>query len=216
LTKLQPGGRRGGGAQALAANAEAAYASFLANQLARLPLHDPREDRPFQTEEGVSLFNGVRDAAPDGWGQHLMYKAMDNRTPTEADLILASSDYRVGALAFSPTPERPVRLTRWGDGDAAGEIFSLEAFAEAVERAQEVDQLDENLRRLLTAGSSLGGARPKGSTELNANPGSPNSRPKTTPSRSCESNSPRWAWRPSAAWTYRRRTFARPSAATSI
>jgi serine/threonine-protein kinase HipA len=135
-----------------------------------LPLHAPREDRTYQTEEGFSLFNGVRDAAPDGWGQYLMYKAMDNRTPTEADLILASSDYRVGALAFGPTPERPVRITPWGDGDAAGETFSLEALAEAVERAQEVDLLDENLRRLLTAGSSLGGARPKGSTELDGQP----------------------------------------------
>ena len=131
-----------------------------------LPLHDPREDRLFQTEEGFSLFNGVRDAAPDSWGQYLMYKAMDNRTPTAADLVLASSDHRVGALAFGPTPARPVRITPWGDGDAPGETFSLEALAEAVERVQEVDLLDENLRRLLTAGSSLGGARPKGSTEL--------------------------------------------------
>ena len=73
-------------------------------------------------------------------------------------------------MAFGPTPERPVRITPWGDGDAAEETFSLEALAEAVERAQEVDLLDENLRRLLTAGSSLGGARPKGSTELDGQP----------------------------------------------
>lgn len=135
-----------------------------------LPLHDPGEDRLFRTEEGFSLFNGVRDAVPDGWGQYLMYKAMDNRTPTEADLVLASSDHRVGALAFGPTPARPVRITPWSGGDAPGETFSLEALAEAVERVQDVERLDETLRRLLTAGSSLGGARPKGSTELDGHP----------------------------------------------
>jgi serine/threonine-protein kinase HipA len=135
-----------------------------------LPLHASGENRTFQTEEGFSLFNGVRDAAPDGWGRYLMFKAMDDRTPTDADLILASSDQRVGALAFGPTPERPVRITPWGDGDAPGETFSLEALAEAVERVQDVDHLDENLRRLLTAGSSLGGARPKGVTELDGRP----------------------------------------------
>jgi serine/threonine-protein kinase HipA len=135
-----------------------------------LPLPAPGDDRLFRTEEGFALFNGIRDAAPDGWGRYLMYKAMDDRTPTDADLILASSDQRVGALAFGPTPERPARITPWGDGDAPGETFSLEALAEAVERVQEVDLLDENLRRLLTAGSSLGGARPKGATELDGQP----------------------------------------------
>ncbi|MCA6274659.1 HipA domain-containing protein, partial [Phenylobacterium sp.] len=135
-----------------------------------LPLHDPATQRTFRTEEGFAVFGGVRDAAPDGWGQYLMYKAMGDRLPSDIDLILASGDYRVGALAFGPTPERPKRMTPWGDGDAPGEHFSLEELAEAVERAQHVDQLDENLRRLLTAGSSLGGARPKAATELDGQP----------------------------------------------
>jgi serine/threonine-protein kinase HipA len=95
-----------------------------------------------------------------------MYKAMGDRTPTDTDLILASGDYRVGALAFGPTPQRPERITPWGDGDAPGEHFTLAELAEAAERAQHVDELDENLRRLLTAGSSLGGARPKAATEI--------------------------------------------------
>lgn len=135
-----------------------------------LPLHHPATQRTFRTEEGFAVFGGIRDAAPDGWGQYLMYKAMGDRLPSDIDLILASGDYRVGALAFGPTPERPKRMTPWGDGDAPGEHFSLEELAEAVERAQHVDQLDENLRRLLTAGSSLGGARPKAATELDGQP----------------------------------------------
>lgn len=130
-----------------------------------LPLHDSGQSQTFRTQEGFAVFGGIRDAAPDGWGQYLMYKAMGDRTPSEIDLILASGDHRVGALAFGPTLERPERLTPWGDGNAPGEYFTLEELAEAAERAQHVELLDDNLRRLLT-GSSLGGARPKAVTEI--------------------------------------------------
>lgn len=131
-----------------------------------LQLPDPGVTHTFRTEEDFTNFSGIRDAAPDGWGQYLMYKAMDDRLPTEADLLLASGDHRVGALAFGPTPESPQRITPWGEGDAPGEHFELAELAEAAERAQDVDHLDENLRRLLTAGSSLGGARPKAGTDI--------------------------------------------------
>lgn len=135
-----------------------------------LPLHDSGISRTFRTEEGFAVFGGIRDAAPDGWGQYLMYKAMGDRLPSEIDLILASGDYRVGALAFGPTAERPERVTPWGDGNAPGEHFTLEELSDAAERAQHVDQLDDNLRRLLTAGSSLGGARPKAATDIDGQP----------------------------------------------
>ena len=46
----------------------------------------------------------------------------------------------------------------------------MEELAEAAERAQHVDELDENLRRLLTAGSALGGARPKAATDIGGQP----------------------------------------------
>ena len=136
----------------------------------QLPLPEPGQNIVFRTEEGFSVFNGIRDAAPDGWGRYLMYKALDDREPTEAEILLASGDYRVGALAFGPTPAGPQRLTPWGDGAAPGEHFTLEELAAAVERVQSVDELDDNLRRLLTAGSSLGGARPKAATEVVGQP----------------------------------------------
>ena len=135
-----------------------------------LPLHDTGTRQTFRTEEGFAVFGGIRDAAPDGWGQYLMYKAMGDRLPSEADLILASGDYRVGALAFGPTPGQPERITPWGEDHAPGEHFTLQELADAADRAQQVDQLDENLRRLLMAGSSLGGARPKASTEIEGQP----------------------------------------------
>lgn len=137
----------------------------------QLPLPNPgAADLLFRTEEGFANFNGVRDAAPDGWGRYLMYKALDDRVPSEAEILLASGDDRVGALAFGPTPQAPRRITPWGDGDAPGERFTLEELAEAVERVQSIEDMDDNLRRLLTAGSSLGGARPKAATDIEGRP----------------------------------------------
>ena len=135
-----------------------------------LPLHEAGTSRTFRTEEGFAVFGGIRDAAPDGWGQYLMYKAMGDRLPSEIDLILASGEHRVGALAFGPTSAQPERITPWGGGSAPGEEFTLAELAEAAERAQHVDELDENLRALLAAGSSLGGARPKAATKIGDQP----------------------------------------------
>ncbi len=135
-----------------------------------LPLHEAGTSRTFRTEEGFAVFGGIRDAAPDGWGQYLMYKAIGDRLPSEIDLILASGEHRVGALAFVPTSAQPERITPWGDGPAPGEEFTLAELAEAAERAQHVDELDENLRALLAAGSSLGGARPKAATKIGEQP----------------------------------------------
>ena len=135
-----------------------------------LPLHEAGTSRTFRTEEGFAVFGGIRDAAPDGWGQYLMYKAMGDRLPSEIDLILASGEHRVGALAFGPTSAQPERITPWGGGSAPGEEFTLAELAEAAERAQHVDELDENLRALLAAGSSLGGARPKAATKIGEQP----------------------------------------------
>ena len=135
-----------------------------------LPLHEAGTSRTFRTEEGFAVFGGIRDAAPDGWGQYLMYKAMGDRLPSEIDLILASGEHRVGALAFGPTSAQPERITPWGGGPAPGEEFTLAELAEAAERAQHVDELDENLRALLAAGSSLGGARPKAATKIGEQP----------------------------------------------
>ncbi|WP_390550858.1 type II toxin-antitoxin system HipA family toxin [Qipengyuania sp. MTN3-11] len=135
-----------------------------------LPLHEAGTSRTFRTEEGFAVFGGIRDAAPDGWGQYLMYKAMGDRLPSEIDLILASGEHRVGALAFGPTSAQPERITPWGGGPAPGEEFTLAELAEAAERAQHVDELDENLRALLAAGSSLGGARPKAAAKIGDQP----------------------------------------------
>jgi len=139
---------------------------------AALPLQEP-DAAPwtFRTAEGFNLFNGIRDAAPDGWGRYLMHKAAGKENLEDFDYLVASGDHRVGALAFGPDPTGgPKRIAPWGEGDAHGEQLDLAALVEAVEHVQSVDHLDSKFRRFLEAGSSLGGARPKAATDHRGGP----------------------------------------------
>jgi serine/threonine-protein kinase HipA len=132
----------------------------------QLPLHDSDVDREYVTPEGFALFNGIRDASPDMWGRHFMDRAAGGRPLTEFDYLVATGDTRVGALAFGPDLSGPRRIWPWSEG-AEGEDFDLAEMLEAV-RELDADDADDFLppkhRRFLARGSSLGGARPKGTT----------------------------------------------------
>jgi serine/threonine-protein kinase HipA len=139
---------------------------------AALPLPDPSAaDQSFRTAQDFALFNGIRDAAPDGWGRYLIAKAAGAEPLEEFDYLIASGDHRVGALAFGSDPTGgPKRIAPWGDTETPDEHLDLAALLEAAERVQSVDRLDPSLRPFLEAGSSLGGARPKAATERNGTP----------------------------------------------
>jgi serine/threonine-protein kinase HipA len=133
----------------------------------QLPLHDATEIRPYLAPEGFALFNGIRDAAPDGWGRHLMDRAAGARVLTEFDYLVATGDDRVGALAFGPDLTGPQRIAPWNNNGVplAGENLDLEAMLEAVGELDSADSLAPEHRRFLVRGSSLGGARPKAAAE---------------------------------------------------
>ncbi|MFA4994235.1 MAG: type II toxin-antitoxin system HipA family toxin [Bdellovibrionales bacterium] len=135
----------------------------------QLPLHDATETRPYIAPEGFALFNGIRDAAPDGWGRHLMDRAAGARPLTEFDYLVATGDDRVGALAFGPDLTGPQRVAPWNNKDVSldGETLDLTEMLEAVRELDSADELPPEHRRFLARGSSLGGARPKASTEYN-------------------------------------------------
>ena len=139
---------------------------------AALPLPSPDAlGEVFRTAKDFDLFNGIRDAAPDTWGRYLMQKAAGSENLSEFDYLIASGDHRVGALAFGPDPTGgPKRIAPWGEEETDGEHFDLAVLAEAAERVQSVDRLDSDLRRLLEAGSSLGGGRPKAAITHNGVP----------------------------------------------
>ena len=133
----------------------------------QLPLHGADENREYVTPEGFVLFNGIRDAAPDGWGQHLMDRAAGARALSEFDYLVATGDARVGALAFGPDLSGPRRVVPWPEEDLDGENLDLADMLEAVRELDTAEALAQQHRRFLVRGSSLGGARPKATTDYN-------------------------------------------------
>jgi serine/threonine-protein kinase HipA len=131
----------------------------------QLPLHEANEDREYVAPEGFVLFNGIRDAAPDGWGRHLMDRAAGALVLSEFDYLVATGDARVGALAFGPDLSGPQRVVAWQEENLQGENLNLADMLEAVRELDTAEGLSPEHRRFLVRGSSLGGARPKATTE---------------------------------------------------
>ncbi|TQE98359.1 MAG: HipA domain-containing protein [Spiribacter salinus] len=126
------------------------------------------------------LFGGLRDAVPDGWGQHVLDRLAGGELDLFDYLVAAPTD-RVGALATGPDLDGPRRV--WpanADPDPesvqpapAGEVVDLEdmqATIGALDDEREIETLPPAQRRFLLRGSSLGGARPKASTMHNGRP----------------------------------------------
>jgi serine/threonine-protein kinase HipA len=131
----------------------------------QLPLPDADPDRLYTAPEDFVLFNGIRDAAPDGWGRHLMDRAAGARPLSEFDYLVATGDARVGALAFGPDLSGPKRIVPWTEQNLDGEDLDLKTMLEAVRDVDTADDLPRKHARFLSRGSSLGGARPKATTE---------------------------------------------------
>ena len=131
----------------------------------QLPLTAPDAGREYITEEGFVLFNGIRDAAPDGWGRHLMDRAAGAQALSEFDYLVATGESRVGALAFGTDLSGPRRIVPWAEEQVEGETLDLAGMIEAVRELDTAEGLPRKYRRFLLRGSSLGGARPKATTE---------------------------------------------------
>jgi serine/threonine-protein kinase HipA len=124
-----------------------------------LPLPSDSET-VYRTEEGFCLFGGIRDAAPDGWGRHLLERESGRLRLSEAEYLLLAGEQRVGALAFGRDLTGP--LCRERDLNAA--TLSLEELFHDAEKFEREEQLPPDHRIFFLRGSSLGGARPKATT----------------------------------------------------
>lgn len=123
---------------------------------------------PLQTALGVPLFGAFTDCAPDRWGRTLVLQAErtlaaeEDRTPRSLHdvhfLLGARDDLRQGALRFRTEPSGPFLADDAPGVPAVAELGDLLDLAARNEREPLVSA---ELRRLVRAGSSLGGARPK-------------------------------------------------------
>ena len=107
---------------------------------------------------GLPFFGGIRDAAPDAWGRRVIearHQAPANSLPESTYLLEAGSE-RVGALDVRVSLQAPAHVAR-------GSIQSLAYLLEAAERIEAGLPIPDELADIFTAGSGLGGMRPKAS-----------------------------------------------------
>ena len=119
----------------------------------------------FYPEKGQGMFGCFGDSAPDRWGRTLIRLAAKKGAAApaprlnESDFLLAVGDFlRQGALRFRD-PESDAYLAPADEG--VPKLVHLGGLFESVRRIADGGDLEEDIRRLLVPGSSLGGARPK-------------------------------------------------------
>lgn len=128
----------------------------------------PKGSGVFRSPPGAVLFRAFADSAPDRWGENLMRReereraravAATPRTLGRADFLLGvRDDTRQGAVRF----RRPGTATYYAAHQhAVPRLIEVARLMRAADRVGAEDGLDRDLADLISAGSSLGGARPK-------------------------------------------------------
>jgi serine/threonine-protein kinase HipA len=108
------------------------------------------------------LYGAFRDASPDYWGRLVI--AAELKSPPESlgemDFLLNGNASRVGCLDFRASLEQ-------GEPDQGPPSFqSLSDLLEAATQLQHGEPVRHDLLQLLEQGTSIGGARPKCTVEL--------------------------------------------------
>lgn len=106
---------------------------------------------------GLSQFGLFGDAAPDDWGRRVIARRTSPRPQTNTGYLLAAADEtRQGALRFSASPDGP--FLSEGGPEPIGSLGEL--YAE-VQEFQRDPTAKSEVARLMRAGTSQGGFRPK-------------------------------------------------------
>jgi serine/threonine-protein kinase HipA len=152
---------------------ESATFSYSTDYLARGDAYELDPTLPLlagsqQAAAGRAIFGAFSDCAPDRWGRRLIQgserlrarrEGVTEKSFGESDYLLGvRDDLRQGALRFLDL-ESGAFLSDEEKG--VPDLIQLPALLGAAERLERDEAGEEELRRLLRGGSSLGGARPK-------------------------------------------------------
>lgn len=126
------------------------------------PVALPLGGVPRDVATNGGLYGSFRDSSPDYWGRLVI--AAEARTPPEAmdemDFLLRANASRIGCLDFRASLEQ---------GEPGVGPPGFQSLAELLDAASELaagKQVRQDMLRLLEQGSSVGGARPKCTVEL--------------------------------------------------
>ena len=128
------------------------------------PVMLPLGAQPRDAAVNGGLYGAFRDACPDYWGR-LVIAAEARVAPetlTDLDYLLQANASRVGNLDFRLSLDQPEPELR------PPTFQALEDLLDAATRLQEGEEVAQTLLRLLEQGSSVGGARPKCTVEMDA------------------------------------------------
>ena len=118
-------------------------------------------DQSLFPAEGLSIFGGIRDASPDGWGRRVIesrLKAPLNSLQESTYLLEAGSE-RIGALDIRNT------IDSEGKVHSRNSVHRLEYLMEAADRIEQGLPIPAQLEDIFDAGTSMGGMRPKSAVE---------------------------------------------------
>ncbi|WP_049818913.1 type II toxin-antitoxin system HipA family toxin [Geotalea uraniireducens] len=126
------------------------------------PVALPLGGMPRDVTTNGGLYGAFRDSSPDYWGRLVV--AAEARMPPEAldetDYLLRANASRIGCLDFRASLEQ---------GEPVVGPPGFQSLAELLDAASDLaagKQVRQDLLRLLEQGSSVGGARPKCTVEL--------------------------------------------------
>ena len=147
------------------------HSDWLKNEL-RFSLQPslPLSNTTFYPKRYQRMFGALGDSAPDSWGRRLMQRnegvlAKSNqqkaRLLLESDYLLGVTDFcRMGALRFKYSDSHEY-LQPISQG--IPKPIEIEKITEITRKLESGDESFDELRTIVEAGSSLGGARPKAS-----------------------------------------------------
>jgi len=128
----------------------------------------PMRSGVFQTPGGKAMFNAFGDSSPDRWGQNLLRREERDRAKTASvtPRILRGVDFLLGVR--DDIRQGAIRFRKPGSDDyfslhmnAVPKVIELSRLLRAVDRYDAGAPQDRDLKDLIDAGGSLGGARPK-------------------------------------------------------
>lgn len=127
-----------------------------------IPIYEPElplRPGPIEPLPTLHAAGCLLDSRPDSWGQRVILNrllgaaASDTARLDDLTYLLHAGSDRIGALDFQPSPSEYVPRGTTG--------ATLDDLARAAELLQAGEPLPPELEAALTAGSSVGGARPK-------------------------------------------------------
>ncbi len=128
------------------------------------PLNLPLKGEVFKTKKtklNGGLPSSILDASPDSWGRRILMLHSDMKPREPLEFLLAANGGGVGSLRFSVDKDEVVERK---EHNHLGDLANIQRAIQDVENDRTA--LPENLRQMLLDGSSMGGARPKATVEI--------------------------------------------------